>query len=327
MKRILLLTIAPLVFLSAISAQITREEADRIVQEYMEGKTPPYFIRVCAPRFTPYEPYDGVTITTWLGEEIELGYSCWAYYVDYSDWVNPRSDSSLRCLIVNASNGNLLEINVKDINFNGSNYKYDWGIWRGAREGCDCRDELFYYERGGHSDNYWNKVFLDYSFANDCLLVAFYPQVQNEEKIDYLNSTGFFNMITRIPTNCRHSKDHILCAYTEEKKTCSQLKEIISILEKSPLVAYANLTFSDYVYTEDFVVVLNDINDFPYLEAMMQETNTRLIKEISDERWYVLNADKNSKGDALQMSRYFFETGKFALAIPSLIPLTIFCPY
>jgi len=49
----------------------------------------------------------------------------------------------------------------------------------------------------------------------------------------------------------------------------------------------------------------------------MQETNTRM-KQESYER-YIIIADKNSKGNALQMSNYFYETGKFLYAHPNFL--------
>ena len=45
---------------------------------------------------------------TSAGEEIELDYSCWVYYIRYAE------AASGSYLIVKASNGNLLEVNVKN---------------------------------------------------------------------------------------------------------------------------------------------------------------------------------------------------------------------
>jgi hypothetical protein len=33
--------------------------------------------------------------------------------------------------------------------------------------------------------------------------------------------------------------------------------------------------------------------------------------------WYVISADKNSQGNALQMSNFFYETKRFAAAEPN----------
>ena len=103
MKKKLLLTTALFAFFSALSAQITQGRADEIVWERMSQETRPYLI------WGKENVQTEMTITTSTGEELELDYSCWVYYV---------SDMSANCcigryLIVNESNGNLLEINAK----------------------------------------------------------------------------------------------------------------------------------------------------------------------------------------------------------------------
>jgi len=100
MKKILLLIAVPFVFLLALSAQITQEQADAIVLERLNQETLPYIIH--AKEGIQSE----MTITTMNGETLELDYSCWVYYVSY-----PSVNCCLgRYLIVNESNGNLLEL-------------------------------------------------------------------------------------------------------------------------------------------------------------------------------------------------------------------------
>jgi len=113
MKKILLLIIAPFVFLSALSAQITQEEANKIVLERMSQETQPYTI------YTQEKLQEqGVTITVSAGEVIELDYPCWVYSVDFRQFIiDPFLEVShikyapTRFLIVKKSDGNLLEIN------------------------------------------------------------------------------------------------------------------------------------------------------------------------------------------------------------------------
>ena len=103
MKKIFLLTAAPFVFLFALSAQITQEEADAIVSERLNQETLPYIVSAKENMQTD------MTITTGNGETLELDYKCWVYYVSY-----PTANCCLgRYLIVNESNGNLLEVNAK----------------------------------------------------------------------------------------------------------------------------------------------------------------------------------------------------------------------
>ena len=103
MRKILLLIVAPFAFLSALSAQITQKEADGIVLERLKQETQFYTVYAKANL-----QKEGFTITTAAGEEFELDYACWVYYFRYND------DTQGRYLIVNESNGNLLEVNAKN---------------------------------------------------------------------------------------------------------------------------------------------------------------------------------------------------------------------
>ena len=91
------------------------------------------------------------------------------------------------------------------------------------------------------------------------------------------------------------------------------------------IVAFANLGFcsntiecSHRAYLTCYVYVfVKDVNDLSDLYAVVQETNTRIIEQDPYmPRWFTISAGKNSKGNALQMANYFYETGKFAAAQP-----------
>ena len=85
-----------------LSAQITREQANVIVQNYVQSE-------LTQPAGTIYvnddEPSEaGVSITTSNGEIFRAKYPCWAYYLDESEPLQRRY------FFVKESNGNLLEI-------------------------------------------------------------------------------------------------------------------------------------------------------------------------------------------------------------------------
>ena len=102
-------------------------------------------------------------------------------------------------------------------------------------------------------------------------------------------------------------------------------------MEKSPLVAYASLTFEQrwmncyydlenrplqrldaMAFTNLFHVRLKPDYNLADLEALLVETNTRILRATS--LGYEIIVGKDSKGNALQMSQYFYETGKFISA-------------
>ncbi|MDR2815049.1 MAG: hypothetical protein LBB79_10425 [Prevotellaceae bacterium] len=192
--------------------------------------------------------------------------------------------------------------------------------------GCDCKEELFY----SYGDE---KIFLDSFFLNDYLLVGFSNQVKGEEILNFINETGMFHATGKsdIVRNSHESQHGLLLVQTITPKTCTQLKGIIKQLESNPAVAFSNLTFNGtfcigddcsdvMLYTDEFTVRVKDENDLSDLRAVAQETETK-IKEQNKfmPDVYILSADKTSKGNSLQMSHYFYETGKFVYAEPNFI--------
>ena len=342
MKKILLIIIAPLIFLSALSAQITRKEADRIVIERMSREKPPYVVYETGSDLYDYwpgcrlrePPLPKTNTIICVRDTLKLDYPCWVYFVRYSNRVGDQSAPG-RYLIVNGNNGSLLEINVKgDSRAISTNILY----WVNVATGCDCEDELYYYTGYWWSSSEKTKVFLGRHFVNDYLLVAFMPEVQNSEIKNFLDNTGFFNPVDTTKIESLRSLYFgfpAAAVNTKEQKSCSQLKEIISTLEQSHLVAYASLAFEQrwgncqfnlenmplqrydaWACTNFFHVILKPDYNLADLEALLVETNTRIYNYDSRTDIYAIIVDKESKGNALQMSQYFYETGKFFYAEP-----------
>ena len=193
--------------------------------------------------------------------------------------------------------------------------------------GCDCANKLFYY----CSDE---KQFLDDRLLNDWLLVGFESHVQDLEIVNFLNQTRLFNLVdtSKIISHARTEDDyHLIFVNTKNSKTCSQLKEIIRTLEKSSIVAFAHLTFESsawfggvymdiMTYTNEIIVQLRDLSDLPNLHAIISETNTQFKSQnefVSTQ--FIITANKNSNGDALQMANFFHETGEFEWASPNFL--------
>jgi hypothetical protein len=84
-----------------LSAQITREQADSIVQEYLQKETITYnllYVHVDAPN------EEGITITTSNEETFKTKYACWAYYSDENALFQRHY------FFVKEDNGSLLEV-------------------------------------------------------------------------------------------------------------------------------------------------------------------------------------------------------------------------
>ena len=185
-----------------------------------------------------------------------------------------------------------------------------------------CEDKFYYYVQD-------ERVFYYEAILNDWLHIGFYPEVQDAEIVEFIDQTNLFKtfdvrtidrlseeILEYTPLERNYAKSYV---NTKMQKTCTQLKDIISTLEKSPIVAYANhamwwgdfygmVTFSPYFY-----VAVKDKDDLSDLYAVSQETNTSIVKQPTfDSFWvFTLIANKDSKGNAQQMANYFYETGKF----------------
>ena len=119
MKKIFIFLFISLLTFCTLSAQITQEQADEIVIEYMNHQTNDFTLYAKDKVQSMFE------ITTYAGEILELDYPCWVYYVS-SDEIKSKY------LFVKESNGNLLEINTK-------NDEENLNTWRIVREApCNC---------------------------------------------------------------------------------------------------------------------------------------------------------------------------------------------
>ena len=124
MKKILLLA-APFIFFTAQADTVTQQEADGIVLERLSQETRPYTI------YAKEDVQQEMTITSFLDEVLEVNYKSWIYYIYYytydiiydSLYIN----NARQYIIVNESNGNLLEVNPKGY---GDSSPSDWYEWR-----------------------------------------------------------------------------------------------------------------------------------------------------------------------------------------------------
>jgi len=108
MKHLLLLIVTLFTFLSALSAQITQGQADEIVLERIISQD-----NVYAGVYAKENVQTKMSITTFFGEELELDYPCWVYFARYAFVCEAMHCPVGSYLIVNESNGNLLEVKPK----------------------------------------------------------------------------------------------------------------------------------------------------------------------------------------------------------------------
>ena len=192
---------------------------------------------------------------------------------------------------------------------------------------CDCRNELFYYSSG-------KKEFLDSMLSNNYLTIGFKQSIDHDEIIYQINQYKIFKPVMESDIFEQVEEDlyHIIFVQTNLNYTCSNMKQIKQMLETNQLIAFANLTFKSTLWfageyanidaiTDEFMVKVKNINDLSDFYAVLKETNTTIKRDslFGYKDVYMISANKYSKGDALQMSKYFYETGKFVWVNPNFM--------
>jgi hypothetical protein len=164
MKKCLLLSVF-LFFVFAISAQITQEQADNIVLERLDNETNAFSL------YAKEKKQESFILTTSNSETIELEYACWVYFAKYTGKTNHKY------LIVKESNGNLLEINVK--NDEGPENIEEWRILYG---------KVWFMEHSlSETLCTWGEKFHDLIFPHGLDTATIIIINSNEELEDYIN--------------------------------------------------------------------------------------------------------------------------------------------
>jgi len=101
MKKVIILVLFLFVW-TLLSAQITRQQADTIVLNYLQNKE----IQPADSIYTYINEATeaGITITTSNGETFRAKYACWVYCLDENE------STQRRYIFVKEENGNLLEV-------------------------------------------------------------------------------------------------------------------------------------------------------------------------------------------------------------------------
>jgi hypothetical protein len=130
------------------------------------------------------------------------------------------------------------------------------------------------------------------------------------------------------------------CLKLSKTCNCNEVTWVINDLEKDSKIAFAHYTIQTDDCTNDiwepigeqcvdsysniFYVRVRNPNDPGDLDNIILQTNTQIIEQNDFmSNWFLLSADKNSKGDALEMANFFFSTGLFDASEPDIIKLAV----
>lgn len=171
--------------------------------------------------------------------------------------------------------------------------------------------EWFYYYEG-------EKIPLELS--TEKVYVKFKEGKTLYEKKQIIASIPFIGPFEKTPSQI--FKDEAIIEVSSPK-SAANIRDILFGLNNNKDVSVANpfLKAPDNTLqgiTERFVVKLKSPADYSELDRLTKETKTTIAEQNEFEpSHYVIVANKNSNGNALEMANYFHETGIFEFAEPS----------
>ena len=298
MKKIILISVSLVWAMSLFAENITREQADAIVLERMSQETLPYIIHA----------KEGIqskmNITTMNREELELDYSCWVYYVSY-----PSANCCLgRYLIVNESNGNLLEVNAK-----GDTGPEDLAEWREKYNGqsnCD-QDVIISAEEYEHAPNDPFTI-IDVKIVDDCLKIQFGASGCSANSwVVKLIDLGVVAESLPCQRTLRLSLDNReVCAAAFTKEVSFNIKDLQIQGDNKVLLIISGKSIL-YEYKSEEIA--------PLTSTMWASVDHLPMGDLKFNRIYVINTFEE-----LKQHPYFFQDG---MAIPDLTTKSIVVNY
>lgn len=130
------------------------------------------------------------------------------------------------------------------------------------------------------------------------------------------------------------AKKNIAYGYLKANISCEKIKTLLTKLSHETGIIAANPNYilneclpsvSDQNIhesclmglTDEFLVKLKASMEASKLISLIKLTNTRIVSQT--ELYTLISANKNSMGNSLEMSRYFYETGLFEYSHPNFI--------
>jgi len=186
----------------------------------------------------------------------------------------------------------------------------------------NCVDDSTYF----YYTNDYEKIYLELSTI--CITIKFTEKV-NQNFFNYLIEKNIgLDSITYIVED-----NNLAFGWLTSNFTCEETKILLLNLAKESKVSCVNANFTllddndinsknnnlDSIVglTDEFIVKLKSSTPSSYLNSLVSETKTRIIK-VTD-LYYLISADKYSTQNSLELSRLFYETDKFEYSHPNFI--------
>lgn len=171
----------------------------------------------------------------------------------------------------------------------------------------DCKSRYYYYDS--------EKINLIEIPNQGC--ISFYDTLSTETINQILEQYPEIHILS-IPSNSNHAIVSI------ESENCDETAKLfVTIKNHSKISNCSKFLVSEKGYTlgisDVFVCVLKIGTPLSKITELINNNHMEILESNSSNNRFILRADKNSNGDALDMANKFFESGFFEYAEPEFI--------
>jgi len=171
----------------------------------------------------------------------------------------------------------------------------------------DCKSRYYYY----HSEK------INLTEISNQGYISFYDTLSAETINQILGQYPEIHVLS-IPSNSNHAIVSI------DSENCDETDKIfVAIKNDSRISNCSKFLISKEGYTlgisDVFVCELKSSTHLSEIIKLINSNHTEILKSNTSNNHFIIRADKNSNGDALDMANIFFESGFFEYAEPEFI--------
>lgn len=153
----------------------------------------------------------------------------------------------------------------------------------------------------------------------DMLIIGFADGTDKATKDKIVSSFDFLGNILDETTS---GSADVTVVSARNSLTPGTMEVKFTVLEQHPQIMFATPFFAQHPtspgrmgITNQFIVTLEDLVGQTLLEKLMKRTNTRMVEPLGPQT-FIISADKNSAGNALDMANYFHESPGIKIGEP-----------
>lgn len=169
---------------------------------------------------------------------------------------------------------------------------------KGSKSSNNCTSDFYYYNK--------EKVILGPVLTHK-IIIGFLDTYTLKQKAAFVAEN---KLLKEIESEFNTGSADATIVLLRAGLTCGDVKDLLTQLEEKAEVRYATPFYesgqenSIMGITNQFIVNVKPNTDLAYLQQLASKTNTRIIEQLGDFT-YILSADKNADGNALEMANYF----------------------